>query len=56
MLYVWLTSSTNTNMYVYEGTDRKNTSIAIQSDMPMNLGAPIKMPISNGAVIVLQIS
>lgn len=56
MIYIYMDVSTFASMYVYEGTDRRNATTLVQSDQSHPVGAPIRVPISSGAIIVLQIS
>ena len=43
-------------MYVYAGSDRRNASALIQSNLTMAVGAPIRIPFSyQGAIVVLMI-
>lgn len=41
-------------MYVYAGPNRRNASIAIEGNSTLAIGAPIRIPISSGAIIILQ--
>lgn len=56
LLYIWMTSSVNANMHVYQGPNRKNVTNAIQQDQTVVIGAPIKLPLSSSALVVIQIS
>ena len=41
-------------MYVYSGNNRRNASVVIDGNSTMAIGAPIRIPISSGAIIILQ--
>ena len=55
-LYIYLDRATTANMYVYAGTDRRNASLLVQSNGTLPFGAPIRVPISSGAIVVLQVA
>lgn len=41
-------------MYVYQGSDRRNTTSVIQGDVAMVVGAPVRVPVTEGAIITMQ--
>jgi len=41
-------------MFVYAGTDRRNASLIVEVNGTVPLGAPVRVPISSGAIVVLQ--
>ena len=54
-LYIYLEASSTANMYVYSGTDRRNTTLIVEGNSNVPVGAPIRIPITDGAVVVLQV-
>jgi hypothetical protein len=55
-IFIYPELTTQTSMYVYQGTDRRNLTTVINSDAVAPIGAPIRVPVNNGAVIVLRSS
>ena len=53
MIYIYLDSSTTANMFVFAGTDRRNATLVIESNTSAPIGAPVRVPISSGAIVVL---
>jgi hypothetical protein len=43
-------------MWVFAGTDRRNASLVIENNSSLPLGAPVRVPISSGAIVVIQAS
>lgn len=43
-------------MFVFAGTDRKNATLVVEANGSVPLGAPARVPISSGAIVVLQIT
>ena len=39
-------------MTVFAGTNRQNTTTVIENNQTMVVGAPVRVPISSGAVVV----
>lgn len=56
MIYIYLDSSTTANMFVYAGTDRRNVTLIIEGNSSAPIGAPIRVPISSGAIVLLQVA
>jgi hypothetical protein len=42
-------------MNVFAGTDRRNASMVIQTNSTMPLGAPVRVKITDGAIVVLKV-
>jgi len=40
-------------MFVFAGTDRRNATLVIESNSSAPIGAPVRVPISSGAIVVL---
>ena len=53
-IYITLDAAANANMYVYQGNERRNYTKLIESNSNAPTGAPIRVPISEGAIVVLQ--
>jgi len=53
MIYIYLDTSSTANMFVFAGTDRRNATLVIESNGTAPLGAPLRVPISSGAIVVL---
>ena len=51
---VYLESFTNGKVYIYSGTSRTNVTQIVQNAGSMAKGAPIQIPISDGAVLVFK--
>jgi hypothetical protein len=43
-------------MFVYQGNDRRNATLIVESNSSVPIGAPVRVPISSGAIVVLQIN
>ena len=43
-------------MYVFAGTDRRNASLIVEQNASLSLGAPVRVPITSGAIVVLQVA
>ena len=43
-------------MFVYQGNDRRNATMIVESNASVPIGAPVRVPISSGAIVVLQIN
>lgn len=52
-IYIYLSQSVTANMYVFSGNDRRNASLIIESNGTVVSGAPIRVPISEGAIVVI---
>ena len=53
-LYIYLDSSSTASMWVFAGTDRRNASLVIESNGSVPIGAPVRVPIGSGAIVVIQ--
>jgi hypothetical protein len=42
-------------MWVFAGTDRRNASLVIEANSSVTLGAPARVPIGSGAIVVIQV-
>ena len=42
------------DIYLYEGTDRHNATTVIESNSTVGVGAPLYLPVSSKAIIVIQ--
>jgi hypothetical protein len=42
-------------MNVYAGTDRRNATMVIQTNTTLTLGAPVRVKITDGAIVVLKV-
>lgn len=53
---IWITleADTDINMYVYSGTDRRNATKVIEDNSAVPFGAPLRIPVSDKAIIVMQ--
>jgi hypothetical protein len=56
LIQVNLEKSTTAQMFVYKGPLRTNVTQAIEGDSLLVVGSPVSIPISDGAVVVLQIA
>ncbi len=52
-IHIYLTTSVTANMYVYSGNNRANASMIIEANGTVVAGAPIRVPISEGAIVVI---
>jgi hypothetical protein len=43
-------------MYVYAGNDRRNATLIVELNGTVPIGAPARVPISSGAIVVLQVN
>ena len=43
-------------MFVFAGTDRRNATLVIERNSSAPIGAPVRVPISSGAIVVLQVA
>jgi hypothetical protein len=41
-------------MFVFAGTDRRNATLIVEQNGTVPFGAPVRVPISSGAIVVLQ--
>jgi hypothetical protein len=53
MIYIYLESSSTVNMNVWEGSSRRNASLVVEGNSTLQVGAPIRVPISSGSIITL---
>ena len=53
-LYIYLDSSTTANMFVFAGNDRRNATLIVEQNGTVPFGAAVRVPISSGAIVVLQ--
>lgn len=55
VILIWLDELSTADMKVYIGTDRRDVDYSIQgADQAMPYGAPIRVPVSKGAIVTLQ--
>ena len=40
-------------MYVFGGTDRRNASIIVEANATVPIGAPVRVSVTTGAIVVL---
>jgi hypothetical protein len=52
-IFIYLEASSTANMYVYSGTDRRNSTLVVESNSNVPVGAPIRISITDGAIVVL---
>ena len=43
-------------MYIYAGNNRTNATLVVETNSTVAVGAPVRIPISSGAIVVLQVS
>ena len=43
-------------MWVFAGNDRRNASLVIEYNASVSLGAPVRVPVSSGAIVVVQVN
>ena len=55
-IYIYLDASVAANMYVYAGTGRRNATQIVEVNGSLPIGAPVRVPISSGAIVVLQVA
>ena len=55
-LYIYLDSSSTASMWVFAGNDRRNASLVIEYNASVSLGAPVRVPVSSGAIVVVQVN
>ena len=53
-IWIYLEANTNIKLFVYSGTDRRNATKVIENDSEAAFGAPIRVPVSDKAIIVMQ--
>lgn len=53
-IYIYLDASTTANMYIFSGDQRTNATWTIENDVATSVGAPIRVPVSSGAIVTLQ--
>jgi len=51
-LVIWLELTNSVNVYIYSGTDRSNITTFIEGNSSAVVGAPYRVNLSDGAVIV----
>ena len=54
-IYIYLNTATTATMNVYAGTDRRNATMVIQTNTTLTLGAPVRVKITDGAIVVLKV-
>ena len=47
-------TSDNVNVYVYRGNDRRNVTYALQLNATFPIGAPLRVPAGDNAIVVAQ--
>jgi hypothetical protein len=45
-------TSDNVNVYVYRGNDRRNVTYALQLNATLPIGAPLRVPAGDNAIVV----
>lgn len=55
-ILIYLDASSTASMYVYAGNDRRNATLIVETNSSVPIGAPARVPISSGAIVVLQIN
>ena len=53
MINIYLDATTTASMYVYSGDERRNSTWTIEGDAETTIGAPIRVPVNQKAMIVL---
>lgn len=53
MIYIWANQLTLSNMYIYAGSNRLNVTTVIDNNSTAGIGAPYKISITVGAIVVL---
>lgn len=52
-ILIYLDASSTASMYVYAGNDRRNATLIVETNGSVPIGAPARVPISSGAIVVL---
>lgn len=47
-------SSTTANIYVYQGSERRNATMVVAGNAALAVGAPIRVPVTEQAILVMQ--
>lgn len=55
-ILIWLTSYVNAEMHVWRGSDRRNASLVVEANSTMAIGAPVRIPVSEGAIVTLRVA
>ena len=55
MINIWVTSLNKAGLYIYSGPDRKNATAVIELNQTASIGAPYKVSVTAGAIVVLQV-
>jgi hypothetical protein len=55
MINIWVTSLSKANLYIYSGPDRHNATAVIELNQTTAIGAPYKVSVTAGAIVVLQV-
>jgi len=53
-IWIYLDASTTANLYVYSGSERRNATFVIQDNSAVPIGAPIRVPVYDKAIVVMQ--
>ena len=52
-IYIYLNTSTTSTMTVYSGKDRRNVTTVVEANGTIPIGAPVRVSINKGAIVVL---
>jgi len=52
-IWIYPEAFTNTKLYIYQGNDRRNATKVTEDNSNVVVGAPIRVPVGNGAIVVL---
>lgn len=53
MIYIHLNRQINANLFVYQGSDRRNLTLTAEDDSSAVMGAPVRISAHNKAVVIL---
>ena len=54
-IFIWLEKTTQVNVYIYSGTDHKNMTTLIEENSIAAVGAPYRVKLTDGAVIIAHV-
>jgi hypothetical protein len=55
MINIWVTSLNKANLYIYSGPSRNNATAVIEINQTAAIGAPYKVSVTAGAIVVMQV-
>lgn len=54
-LNIWVTLLNKADLYIYSGPDRHNATAVIEQNKTAAIGAPYRVSVTAGAIVVLQV-